>query len=109
MRSLDREAAPQAVVAWGFSDFQRLEMCGAPRSGQRGWSTCTPSRVHIPDVCGQTGGWPENGVVGSLVAGGSAPLAKHICGNCPGTCVCGQRYPRNSRLNNLLFVGNGEE
>ena len=25
-------------------------MCGAPRSGQRGWSTCTPSRVHIPYV-----------------------------------------------------------
>jgi hypothetical protein len=25
-------------------------MCGAPRSGQSGWSTCTPSRVHIPDV-----------------------------------------------------------
>ena len=25
-------------------------MCGAPRSGQRGWSTCTPSRVHIADV-----------------------------------------------------------
>jgi hypothetical protein len=25
-------------------------MSGAPRSGQRGWSTCTPSRVHIPDV-----------------------------------------------------------
>jgi hypothetical protein len=25
-------------------------MCGAPRRGQRGWSTCTPNRVHIPDV-----------------------------------------------------------
>src|SRR5580704_3887674 len=33
-----------------FQNSQRLEMCGAPRSGQRGWSTCTPSRVHIPDV-----------------------------------------------------------
>src|SRR5260370_42386229 len=33
-----------------FQNYQRLEMCGAPRSGQRGWSTCTPSRVHIPDV-----------------------------------------------------------
>jgi hypothetical protein len=25
-------------------------MCGAPRSGQRVWNTCTPSRVHIPEV-----------------------------------------------------------
>src|ERR1700687_6185586 len=33
-----------------FQNSQRLEMCGAPRSGQRGWSTCTPSRGHIPDV-----------------------------------------------------------
>src|SRR6266576_1999252 len=33
-----------------FQNSQRLEMCGAPRSGQRGWSTWTPSRVHIPDV-----------------------------------------------------------
>src|SRR5229473_1498607 len=33
-----------------FQNSQRLEMCGAPRSGQRGWSTCTASRVHIPDV-----------------------------------------------------------
>src|SRR6267378_403678 len=33
-----------------FQNSQRLEVCGAPRSGQRGWSTCTPSRVHIPDV-----------------------------------------------------------
>jgi len=24
-------------------------MCAAPKSGQRSWSTCTPSRVHIPD------------------------------------------------------------
>src|ERR1700676_4391114 len=32
-----------------FQNSQRLEMCGAPRSGQRGWR-CTPSRVHIPDV-----------------------------------------------------------
>jgi hypothetical protein len=24
-----------------FQNSQRLEMCGAPRSGQRGWSTCT--------------------------------------------------------------------
>src|SRR5208283_4710157 len=31
-----------------FQNSQRLEMCGAPRSGQRGWSTCTPSRVHNP-------------------------------------------------------------
>src|SRR5258707_9341748 len=33
-----------------FQNSQRLEVCGAPRSGQRGWSTYTPSRVHIPDV-----------------------------------------------------------
>ena len=33
-----------------FQNSQRLEMRGAPRSGQRSWSTCTPSRVHIPDV-----------------------------------------------------------
>ena len=33
-----------------FQNSQRLEMCGAPGSGERGWSTCTPSRVHIPDV-----------------------------------------------------------
>src|SRR3984893_4142534 len=37
-----------------FQNSQRLEMCGAPRSGQRGWSTCTPSRVHIPDVLSAT-------------------------------------------------------
>src|SRR5262249_27822135 len=36
------------VVA--FQNSQRLEMCGARRSGQRGWSTCTPSQVHIRDV-----------------------------------------------------------
>ena len=29
-------------------------MCGAPKSQQRGWSTCTPSRVHIPDVLSAT-------------------------------------------------------
>src|SRR6266404_5116424 len=38
-----------------FQNSQRLEMCGAPRSGQRGWSTCTPSRVHIPDVLSAIG------------------------------------------------------
>jgi hypothetical protein len=27
------------------------------------------------------------------VAGGRAPLAKHICGNCLGTCLCGQEKP----------------
>src|SRR5258705_12056737 len=37
-----------------FQNSQTLEMCGAPRSGQRGWSTCTPSRVHIPDVLSAT-------------------------------------------------------
>ena len=37
-----------------FQNSQTLEMCGAPRSGQRGWSTCTPSRVHIPDVLSVT-------------------------------------------------------
>src|SRR5580704_13641923 len=37
-----------------FQNSQRLEMCGAPRSGQRGWSTCTPSRIHIPDVLSAT-------------------------------------------------------
>src|SRR5580704_2859025 len=26
-----------------FQNSQRLEMSGAPRSGQRGWSTCTPN------------------------------------------------------------------
>src|SRR5271167_2297413 len=33
-----------------LQNSQRHEMCGAPKSGQRDWSTCTPSRVHIPDV-----------------------------------------------------------
>src|SRR5882672_10146047 len=33
-----------------FQNSQSLEMCGAPRSGQRGWSPFTPSQVHIPDV-----------------------------------------------------------
>src|SRR5580704_7644058 len=33
-----------------FQNSQGLEMGGAPRSGQRGWSTCPPNRVHIPDV-----------------------------------------------------------
>src|SRR5271165_1479300 len=41
-----------------FQNSQRLEMCGAPRSGQRGLSTClstcTPSQVHIPDVFSAT-------------------------------------------------------
>src|ERR1700736_3859671 len=30
------------------------DRCGAPRSGQRGWSTCTPSRVRIPDALSAT-------------------------------------------------------
>src|SRR6478672_9927305 len=43
--------APRKPLLRGaFQNSQRLEMCGAPRSGQRGWSTGTPSRVHIPDV-----------------------------------------------------------
>ena len=37
-----------------FQNFQRREMCGAPRSGQWGWSTCAASRVHIPDVLSAT-------------------------------------------------------
>src|SRR5579864_4742251 len=48
--SLDRAGTPQACCVGAFQNFQRLEMCGATRSGQRGWSTYTPSRVHIPDV-----------------------------------------------------------
>ena len=48
-----------------FQNSQRLEMCGAPRSGQRGWSTCTPSRVHIPDVLSTTRKLSGNGVMGS--------------------------------------------
>src|ERR1700674_2155502 len=46
-RPRGRPASRCCVVA--FQNSQRLEMCGAPRSGQRGWR-CTPSRVHIPDV-----------------------------------------------------------
>src|SRR6202035_5633393 len=51
-RSRGRPASRCCVRA--FQNSQRLEMCGAPRSGQRGWSTCTPSRVHIPDVLSAT-------------------------------------------------------
>ena len=38
MRALHREGAPQAVVAWGFSELPEASMCRAPRSGQRDWS-----------------------------------------------------------------------
>src|SRR6202521_5392030 len=51
-RSRGRPASRCCVGA--FQNSRRLEMCGAPRSGQRGWSTCTPSRVHIPDVLSAT-------------------------------------------------------
>ena len=47
-------------------------MCGAPRSGQRGWSTCTPSRDHIPDVLSANRILARNGLRGNystLVAG----------------------------------------
>src|SRR6516225_4884490 len=37
-----------------FQNSQRLEVCGALRSGQWGWSTCAASRVHIPDVLSAT-------------------------------------------------------
>src|SRR6266478_2819902 len=47
---LARAGGPDRCCVGAFQNSQRLEMCGAPRSGQRGWSTCTPSRVHIPDV-----------------------------------------------------------
>src|ERR1700676_909400 len=47
-----------------FQNSQRLEMCGAPRSGQRGWSTCTPSRVHIQDVLSATRKLSRNGLRG---------------------------------------------
>src|SRR5438874_11009041 len=49
-----------------FQNSQRLEMCGAPRSGQRCWSTCTPSRVHIPDVLSATLTLPDYGRVARL-------------------------------------------
>jgi hypothetical protein len=38
------------LVRVAFQNCQRLEMCGAPKREQRGWSICTRSRVHIPDV-----------------------------------------------------------
>jgi hypothetical protein len=44
------------------------------------------------------------------VAGGSAPLAKHTCGNCPGIRLCGHpneeiRCERNQSLATRLEVG----
>jgi hypothetical protein len=71
-RPQERPASRCCVGA--FQNSQRLEMCGAPRSGQRGWSTCTPSRVHIRIV-----GDPYLGIIsGSPVIRPHAPNRRTI-------------------------------
>ena len=72
-----------------LQNSQRLEMFGAPRSGQRGWSTCTPSRVHIPDV-----GNPDCDLTGSLYClvdgcscGSTNPTRFASALNCGSPCI----------------------
>src|SRR5229473_1474991 len=82
-----------------FQNSQRLEMCGAPRSGQRGWSTCTPSRVHIPDVLTATRklsrkrGWRKSE--------GSVPGSRHLVRKSSTDEMRVSRYQTNGRAANF--------